>query len=289
MNLLYVTFGKKQSIHTQAAFSIYSFLANCNKLSTINIVTDNADNYTHFGKTVNLISVTDKDLIDWQGDVQFFWRIKIKALEMLCNLYPNEPIVYVDTDTYLFKNDTFFNSTLTTNIAIMHENEGIMANEKSGFKKKMWNQIKNKTFGDLKMKGTHSMWNAGVVATPNTKNAAECSLALAICDDMCKQGITRRLIEQYALSLSLQHIYGIEEAKSNVLHYWSAKDVWDVTISNFFNEAYCKNWTYDTIIEKVKTFDYNALPIYKRVRNTNLRLKKVVDNLFPTKDYFLNK
>ena len=76
MNLLYITFGNDPSIHLQAAFSIYSFLAQPGAVDSINIITDNKDFYNHLPSGVKIINVTQNELTEWKGEHQFFWRIK---------------------------------------------------------------------------------------------------------------------------------------------------------------------------------------------------------------------
>src|SRR5438477_10643974 len=115
----------------------------------------------------------------------------------------------------------------------------------------MWRQIQNKVFGSIHILPTHLMWNAGIVATPNIKNNEECQLALEICDAMCEQGVTRRLIEQFALSLSLQKIYGLHTASNTIAHYWSNKEEWNKTIEQFFISSYFKTLTSEQIIEAI--------------------------------------
>lgn len=131
MNLLYITFGEKPEIHLQAAFSIYSFLAQSSQVNTINLITDNPDFYKHLEEQVNIILVTQEELIAWQGEYQFFWRVKIKAIEKLCTLYPGEPIMYLDTDTYVCGTLISIKRNLIAGSAFMHENEGFLSCKKS--------------------------------------------------------------------------------------------------------------------------------------------------------------
>ena len=84
MNLLYITFGSNTAVHMQAAFSIYSFLARFEKYNSVNIITDNKLYYQHLEDRVNIIEMTEEELKEWKGEYQFFWRIKIKAIEKIC-------------------------------------------------------------------------------------------------------------------------------------------------------------------------------------------------------------
>ena len=283
MNLLYVTFGSNVNIHLQAAFSVCSFLSQKDSIASINIITDSPEHYTILESHVNIIKVTEAQLKDWQGEYNFFWRIKIKAIEMLCHLYPNEPILYLDTDTFLFTKIDLLKQQLQSGKALMHENEGALALKKSKTEKKMWQQVGSKKFGSCTILSTDCMWNAGVVAIPNTQNGTDCALALTICDDMCKANVTKRLIEQFALSVALEKCYGLIEARSSIAHYWSAKKIWDKEIADFFIKAYLHKWSFEQVVVKVMEMDKSKIPLAQKERNFNNRLKKIADKLFPNK------
>src|SRR4051794_18816673 len=104
MNLLYLTFGDNISNHIQAHFSIWTFLTQRNNINTISVITDYPTFYNSLKDYISIIQIDEETLIQWKGKYDFFWRIKIKAIEMLCNQYNNEPVVYLDSDTFLHCN-----------------------------------------------------------------------------------------------------------------------------------------------------------------------------------------
>ena len=148
----------------------------------------------------------------------------------------------------------------------------------------MWQQIANKSFGNIVMQPTDCMWNAGVVAIPNTQDGKDCEFALAICDEMGNNGVTKRLIEQYALSIALQKRYSLGEAKTGIAHYWSTKELWNKHINNFFIQAYFSQWNYETIIEQIQLFGIAKILVFQKTKSTNLRLKGIIDKVFPSKN-----
>lgn len=284
MNLLYLTFGENINNHVEAHFSICTFLTQGEKINTINVITDRPDFYNDFKHYINIIKVDEKILNEWKGEYDFFWRIKIKAIEMLCNLYKNEPVLYLDADTFLYKDIESLKKTILRGAAVMHENEGNLSGLKGKTLRKMWVQVKDNIYGGITMLPSHSMWNAGVVATPNQKNNQECLLALAICDEMCKQGVTPRLIEQFALSVALNEIYGLQPADNTIAHYWSNKDEWNNLIKDFFISAQFKALTVEQITETIKKFDFTKVAVKVKLRNTNTRLKSFVEKIYPAKN-----
>jgi hypothetical protein len=290
MNLLYLTFGENISNHTQAQFSICSFLAQRQFIKSINVVTDQPDFYNNLQAHLNVIKVDTSTLNQWKGEYNFFWRIKIKAIGMLCDMYKSEPVVYLDSDTFLYNDVTTFQQQLIHGKAFMHEIEGKLSKLKSKTEKKMWREVGRKVLGAVEIKEHHAMWNAGVVATPNSKGGKDITAALAICDDMCKQKVTPRLIEQFALSVALHEHYGLLQADKYIGHYWANKESWNKSINEVLTEAYCKSLTTEQTIDRIAAFDYYELPVKRRVKNTKLRLEKAINNIFPDKDVaFIDK
>ena len=283
MNLLYLIFGIDATIHLQASFSIYSFLTQAGNIKSVNIITDHEEFYHHLGSHVKIIKLTEAELEEWKGKYGFIWRIKIKALERICGLCPNEPILYLDTDTFLYGELGPADSILAGGQALMHENEGILSRKKNKTQKLMWQQIADRSFGDLRMQPSDCMWNSGVVGIPNTQGGGDCRLALTICDEMCDQGVQNRFVEQYALSLALSKCYGILEVKDRIAHYWSNKELWNRQINYLFIRAFMEQWSYEKIISEVARLDTGRLPVF-RIKNTNERLKEIVDMAFPVKE-----
>ncbi len=280
MHLLYITFGKNAAIHSQAAFSVYTFLKQKEQLYSINIITDAPDYYAHLKDRVRIIEVSSGQLEEWKGPHDFFWRIKIKGLEWMCREYKNKAIMYLDTDTFLYHSLSQLKHQLNEGFALMHEDEGLLNKSENKTEKHTWRQIKNKCFGGLVMDGQQRMWNAGVVATPNTKDAAEFTLALKFCDELCATDVPRRLIEQFSLSAALQHMYGLKPSHTAIAHYWSNKTEWDSHISTFFTAAYFKGLTEQEVMEIISSFDFKSIAIKKISGNAARRWHRLIDSFF---------
>ena len=281
MHLLYVTFGPNPTHHLQAQFSIFSFWAKKSQLSSINIITDQPGMYANIKDRVNVILISEETLQTWKGPYDFFWRVKIKAIEKMCDQYQNEPILYLDTDTFLYGDFETITSAARKGQAFMHENEGRLGDDKSKTSIRMFKKIHKVNYSGIVIGREHCMWNAGVVLTPNTIKNNENLLALQICDEMCRQGVTRRLIEQFALSLALQETYGLLPLENCISHYWSNKEAWNSLIEQFFIQEYFSNNTLEQSIDKFKDFNFLQQPVKLKIRNTNTRLKALVDKLYP--------
>lgn len=40
--------------------------------------------------------------MEWQGSYGYFFRLKIKALEYVAKEYPNQNLLYLDGDTFIY-------------------------------------------------------------------------------------------------------------------------------------------------------------------------------------------
>ncbi len=283
MNLLYITFGKDPSIHLQALYSMASFLKKPSYVKRIIVITDEPELYTIIREHINLEFLSEKTFNEWKGPHNFFWRIKIKGIEWAMTKFSGEPILYADTDTFLSHSAHEIALALQENSAFMHENEGPLALKKSKTEKKMWRQVIGQQFGGHIIKKSDSMWNAGFIAFPNTTNGQEIQLALNICDEMCAKKVITRLIEQFSLSLALAHFYPIKEAKKMIVHYWSAKSIWNKALMQIFSSYTLKNYKDETVLEKLCQLPLNHLPTVMYEKNTARRLKNIIDKIFPSK------
>jgi hypothetical protein len=284
MQLLYLVFGNNIQNHFQANFSILSFLRQGQSiLSGITVVTDAPDFYQHLSQHVTVQAIDAATLTEWQGEHRFFWRAKIKAMEHVARQQPTVPLLYLDTDTFLHGSLIEF-SRLLASTAFMHEAEGALASLRSKTDRRMWEQVQGRAFGGVTINAQHQMWNAGAVAVPAARNLEAIALALRICDDMCAQQVTPRLIEQFALSVALAETYPVQEAKPYIGHYWSTKEDWNVSIGAFLLESHLKQRTVAADLAALATFDYQQLPVKKKTRNTQHRLNRLVGKLLPPRD-----
>lgn len=281
MNLLYLVFGSNIKNHFQANFSILSFLKHRAGLTSITVVTDAPAFYQHLAEYVTVLPVDEKTLQDWQGEYNFFWRVKIKALEYVARRQPDTPILYLDTDTFLHGSFATLHDTLRGGTAFMHEPEGALATLGSKTEKLMWSQTQGHTYGGVALTAQHVMWNAGVVGIPAQRGLEAILLALRICDELSRQQVTPRLIEQFALSVALAETFGLQAARPCIGHYWSNKEEWNEHIAAFLLESHLTERTVAQDVAALVGFDFRVVPVVKKLKNTRHRLEKLVRRLFP--------
>lgn len=283
MHLLFVTFGNNEKNHAQAFFCICSFLAQHAKISSINIVTDQPAWYKSIENRVNLIVTDEQILEEWKGPYNYMWRIKIKAVEKMIFSYPGEPILYLDTDTFLYGDFSAFHELCTEGFALMHEDEGCLSERPEKSMKMMATAFRRQQILNYSNLENYHMWNAGLILIPNTRQGDEIREVLSLCDAMCKQNVRPYFIEQFCFSVVLKNFYDLKPASAYVAHYWSNRAEWNETISTFLIAALLKNLNKEEIIQSFRELQISAVPIKRITKNTNQRLKAWIDRIFPSK------
>ena len=281
MQLVYLVFGLNAANHTQAYFSILTFLQQPAALSGITVVTDRPDFYARLGGRVRVLPVDTPLLREWEGPHQFFWRVKIKALEAVALACPGESLLYLDSDTFLGSDASQLTQALAADTALMHEPEGTLATLPSKTEQLMWQQLRGHSWEGLTLAGSEQMWNAGVVGIPAARTTTAIDLALRLCDAWCAAGVTRRLIEQLALSVALARTGALAAASASIGHYWSAKPEWNQPISDFLLASFLQARPVESEVAALAEFDFRAQPVKQRVKSTRGRAEALAGRLFP--------
>lgn len=283
MIITYLVFGLENSNYRQAVFSILTFLAQTKNTDSIAIVTDSPDNFRFLSERVTVFGVDDKTLKDWKGKHNFFWRIKIKALQFIASKFENQHILYLDADTFLFGNIEDIRLLLNQGKNLMHTNEGKLSKLSSKTERMMWNQTQNKTYAGITITQASCMWNAGVVAI-SKKHIKQLNLALDICDEMCVEKVTDRLIEQFALSIAMNEPSQLLSAEKEIGHYWGNKRMWNAKIIDFISNSYMKGLSTDDQIDEIKRVNFIDTPVRIRTPKTRERLIKKLHHFLPDKE-----
>ena len=284
MVLTYFVFGDQPSYYNQATFSMLSALSKTSEEDSVVVLTDHPEKLKVLDARIIVISIEQKTIEQWKGDHDFFWRIKIEALLHVAARFRGENILYLDTDTVLYADLNLLKISLSEGVNIMHTNEGRLSQLTTKTERRMWKQVKSKNYGSIIINQHDCMWNAGVVGI-SSKNIAQLTLALRICDEMCADNVTRRLIEQLSLSLALNSTTPLCAAEHTIGHYWSNKEQWESMISSFVADCYQQCLPIEEQVQKVAKMNFNYLPIGLRIPNTQKRLNIIVAKLFPNSNH----
>lgn len=237
MNIVYFVLGGSTVIHMQVNFSIRTFLAQRSSDDVVYVVTDSPAMYAALPH-VTTIPITVKQISEWRGPHDFFWRVKIKVLQMIAQKSPDKSMIYLDGDTYLYGRLDEIKARLKHGHGMMHLDEGCPGDMKQK-SLMMWQTVNGRSYGGVTIGRQHHMWNAGVVAIPAELVVKVTDLALSICDGMLDDGSEPVVVEQYALSIALcESVVQMEEAKRWIGHYWHYKYYWSRYIAHFFVRSY---------------------------------------------------
>ncbi|WHF51233.1 hypothetical protein QGN23_12450 [Chryseobacterium gotjawalense] len=289
MNIVYLVFGNNMDHYQQVYFSIYTSSAYKNAEDRIIVVAENPSLFSSLEGNIEIIPINRDVIKEWEGKYNFFWRVKIKALQLIAQKYPLDSILYLDGDTFFYNNMDALRNGMKNGQNFMHIEEGKLFALSSKTEKLMWTQMKGKTYHNTKIDENSAMWNAGLIGISN-KHLDCLEVTLGINDAMCADDVPRRLIEQFAFSLGLNEYSALRPAAHIVGHYWGNKKQWNQIIDHFLKECFMKNYSFDQIIEHVKEMNLTQNPIRVRESNTQKKLKMFIDQFFKNKrPVYVNK
>jgi len=282
MNIIYLVFGNNMDNYQQVYFSVYTAFAHKNTEDRIIVVAEDPSLFASFQDKIEIIPISRAIIKEWEGKYQFFWRVKIKALQLVAKKYPSDSILYLDGDTFFYQNMDSIRDGMKNGQNFMHVEEGKLSALSSKTEKLMWKQMKGKSYFNTKIDEDSTMWNAGLIGV-SPKHFACLDLTLEINDAMCADGVTRRLIEQFAFSLGLNEYSPLKPAAHVVGHYWGNKPEWNKIISHFLKEIFMRNYSLDQIIERIREIDFTQIPIKVKESTTQRKLKNLVDQFYKNK------
>ena len=270
--VLYLTFGTDLRVHQQAAFSVMTLLGR--GVAEVQIWTDAPHFYRFFGERIVTKSLSHALLADWKGPHDFFWRIKIAALRQIAADNPGKHVLYLDADTFAFSGLSAIEDTLAQGRHLMHALEGRPSELPTSTERRMGRQTEGKSFGPVTVTAEHRMYNAGVVAVSALRARPALAMALEICDAMCAAGVTRRLVEQFSLSIALKENGGLRAANDVIGHYWGNKLEWTQHIGQLLLEHHLRGSSLEQQIDSTLTLDFRNFPVYRKSSSTG---RKVTD------------
>lgn len=282
MNILYIVFGDKLDYHLQAYLSIRSFQKQLKDDDHIFVVTSRPEYYNH--ANVTTLNVTDDEIEAWKGPHHFFFRVKIKAMELLASKYPDQHILYLDSDTFLYGDLDVLKQRLDNGNGMMHIREGHPSKMKGGALK-LWNTVKGHTYAGITLSERHDMWNAGVVAVPKDRLDKIIATSLAICDGMLDDGGDCFILEQYAQSVCMNELTQLMPSDDSIGHFWGNKEEWEALSSELLLRSYMKQSSLQDELDAITPQLLSSHPIYIHKSSTAEKLCKLIMRLFPNSQH----
>ncbi|GAB3487925.1 hypothetical protein [Marinomonas epiphytica] len=278
--IIFLAFGPRLDLYTQIHFALRSIQMWGEEGYTVTLLTDRVDRFATLKDEVNILPLTADQMQAWRGRHDFMWRIKMKAIEHVANIYPNDHVLYFDSDVVIGKPLTNIFKGLENNQFFMHKAEKVIADSPSSKDKKLTRALQGFASQNYQFDGTTQMYNAGVIAAPAERASTVLADAIELCDALCETAADKTFLEQLAFSMAFYRTGGLREAAAEVIHYWGNKDNWNRIAEVFFIESRLENRTKAEELDAIKQIDVSATPYYYRIQATNRRLKKLIDKCF---------
>ena len=124
MNIVYLVFGNNLEHYQQIYFSIFTAMARKKENDRIVVIAEDPSLFNFFEESVEIIEINKEIIKRWEGQYQFFWRVKIKALQLIAEKYPSESVLYLDGDTFFYQDLDTVREGMNNGQNFMHLEEG---------------------------------------------------------------------------------------------------------------------------------------------------------------------
>ena len=252
-NVVYLSYGNENE-YRRAIFSICSLLtwyeAQPTRIRLI-IYTDNPSFFqTYFSSRddIEYFFLSEGMMSQMRGNHQFFHRIKVSVIDLTFKNYPDNDMVFVDSDTFFITHPKILFEKFEVDKSFMHTREYKLSESVDRFAvfnqeqypKAFINFIDDREFliGErLEKFGIDDYsWNSGVLGLHS-----KFSLYMPSVLDLTDQFYANSkwfISEQMAFSLILQHKTLIKPCDNLIFHYWGARQklLMDVLIKNTLHQ-----------------------------------------------------
>ncbi|MCR5887055.1 hypothetical protein LRS06_04540 [Hymenobacter sp. J193] len=250
--------------------SLYAWTENASDKISFILYTDNEKYFEPYFKGIQIIFVnlTPEVLADWKGKDNFMFRVKVKAIQDATIRTPNNDILFLDSDTFLYTDSEPLLAMYGQDKTILYAREYSFneAVSKGGRNSSLFlpviknNKIRIKDL-DFEFSGNNYSWNTGVIGFSHKNlNLIDFSLELT---DYLYERVKVFVIEQYSFSLIFQTKTNIQASDKYVYHYYSRKKPVDEYVLKFVSEVihvndlnnkktFVRKFTAD-LFEKIKT------------------------------------
>lgn len=284
--ILYLAYGSKDIIH-QTIFSIlslYKSSPSAAKDIQIVIYTDRSDYFKMLIPEIDVeyLPINQQTIQEWKGDINFFFRAKIKLIEDFFSKYQNSNLLYLDSDTF-FKEDILpVFKKIANGEYFMHEYEGVYDQKSKDRRKfstaKTINKIlQTQEFVDskgqkFKISNQTELWNAGVLGF----NAGFVPVLpeVVLLTEQLYRLKDAHVMEQFSFSYYLQKSKPLNGLNKVILHYWNFKE-FNEPLNLFFTKH--KDSSLVRMMDKISQIDperliapkmkYLAMPFFKKNYN----------------------
>jgi hypothetical protein len=237
-NIVLLSYGK-ESEYLRAIFCILSFYAWCGHDQTkfrFLVYTDNPDFFSGYldGYAIAYVFLDVNELEEMLQQTGFIHRRKVRVIELSFQKYPNEDLLFLDSDTFIYSDCTALVEPLMPETSYMHKREYTITEGLSIFKsynqgeypKRFLNYILSRDFEIGRtvetFSGTDYSWNSGVLSLH--KSFSHYMKDVMTLTDGFYKSSNWFISEQLAFSFILQRKTSIKPSDHMVIHYWGLKE-----------------------------------------------------------------
>ncbi|MDR2040567.1 MAG: hypothetical protein LBQ60_21845 [Bacteroidales bacterium] len=288
IHIIYLAYGNNADIYCQTFFSMQTFWLYHPDIS-IHLVTDHPEYFKKFpeNKPLTIHTVEQETIKEWMwtGSKNFGFRAKQKSIQLMINLYPDTPLMFIDSDTFIYGSMDRLFHLLENGTAILHEYENLLSRPTTKTERHVWKRVGNRTVEGVSITSGHAMWNSGVVGIPVKRNKELIDTAIQLSDKLSYLVDRNTFMEQMSFSILMSDYYTLTDAKDVVAHYWGNKDGWNKAIQDIYLRSYLLQLSFEEEMSMIRDYDLSSVPYRKRKNNTAARICKRAERIFPDKDY----
>lgn len=293
-----LSFGTEKE-YKRAIFSILSFWSWFDeKKSGVRFIiyTDNTEYFKPFLLGLDIIykNISSKEIQESNAITGYKYRFKISVVEKTFALYPDDDLIFIDTDTFFFTNPQQLLSALVPGQSLMHlreytfedaidiykwENTSTLDGQQ--FPRSFVQLIESKSFliGDKNVDfNRHQyIWNSGVLGLTK-EMAAYIPNVYALTDEFYAK-TKWRISEQLAFGLVLNSVSKLLETGDYISHYWHYKDRIDLRL----NEVLTIDFEKSSLKNKLSAVRKKTLKFCKLIHHEQMMTN--TKNYMREKDY----
>ncbi len=261
-------------VHQRTIFSVLSLIANYDYdiNDKILLYTDDSYYLKQFLKNILIVEYVDideKSIISMMGEYDLIHRVKIGIIEKTFNQYPQNIILYADSDTFFTANMSNSLQEISVKNSIMHKYEfsfkDINQQQEIDITKEycnLFNENKFKIDNELvSIVPNFSSWNAGIIGLHHeNKNWLNAVYQLT---DQTYAKVRHHACEQFSFSYVLQTKGTLTDFEKYNRHYWHSteKKIADKLLSEKLNNDFAKLSLKDKK-EQVKKYCNHLLKLF---------------------------
>ncbi len=252
VSFVYFSYGKAM-LHRRTILSVLSIAANYSLAGAdkILIFTDDQYAYTPFldGLNVEYIPLGASDIRTMMGSDDLIHRVKIGIIEKASQLYPNNKLLYVDSDTFFHRPFNELPGLITPSVVLMHKFEYFLdslrllpLHDDDHFRE-LYEKLKGHPFV-IEGKTTtidpavFASWNAGMIGL-HPDHFGWLGAVYELTDQLYRLA-KNHACEQFAFSYVLQHRARLLPCEQYNYHYWHKieKQITDEQLVEYLDNAF---------------------------------------------------